>query len=414
MGKKSFRFLWIGQTMANAGDILFIVGLISTIYLLSGSALLMALLPFFNMTARFISALLAPFLLDRMLLQRLLAFSQMGKTAVLFALAIFSGIYLTEELIWALFIFVVVIAFLDGWASPARNALIPRLVEKEELVKANSFIGVADQLVQLGMWPLGAIFAAWLGAQEVVWLTVGLYICSSFLMVLLMKSREIKKAEIELNQSKFEGFKEGWVAIVKSPFLFVISVSELIESNANVVWIAAIMFVYVAEVLQAGEEWWGYINSSFFAGLLLGGILGLRYSMRIEEKTRFLIIVGALFTAAITVVFALIESPLTALVLSALFGFCSQLKGVAQQTLVQKRVAERLLPKVYSAQEAAYFSMFGLSTLGFGYLTEIYGPRFIFLLAGGLLFASAVLLVVFRRHLTDAGSGSESSQVVSS
>ncbi|KIL50889.1 MFS transporter [Jeotgalibacillus campisalis] len=413
MGKKSFRFLWIGQTMANAGDILFIVGLISTIYLLTGSAMLMALLPFFNMTARFVSALLAPFLLDRMLLQRLLAFSQMGKTAVLFALAIFSSIYLTDETIGVLFIFVVIIAFLDGWASPARNALIPRLVEKEELVKANSFIGVADQLIQLGMWPLAAIFAAWLGAEEVVWLTVGLYTISAVLMYLLMKVEDIKKAEDEHSQTKFEGFKEGWLTIVKSPFLLIVSVSELIESNANVVWIAAIMYVYVAEVLQAGEQWWGYVNSSFFAGLLLGGILGLRYSRRIEEKTRFLILAGALFTAAVTVVFALIENPLTALVLSAAFGFFSQLKGVAQQTLVQKRVTERLLPKVYSAQEAAYFSMFGLSTLGFGYLTEVYGPRFIFLVAGGLLLASAVLLIAFRRHLTDEVASPESRGIVS-
>ncbi|PPA70988.1 MFS transporter [Jeotgalibacillus proteolyticus] len=398
MGKKSFRFLWIGQTMANAGDILYIVGLISAIYAVTGSALYMALLPFFNMTARMVSALLAPFLLDRVLLQRLLAFSQMGKTAVLFVLVLFLNVFLKDGLLTVLFVFVGLIAFLDGWASPARGALLPRLVEKHELVKANSFIAVIDRTIQLGIWPLGAILVAGFGAAQTVWFTVALYLAASVLMIGLLKTAAIDREET-IHEKKFDGFKEGWMTILKTPFLLLISVTELIETAAGVVWIAAIMYIYVAEVLQAGEAWWGYINSSFFAGLLIGGMLGLKFSSVIEARLKLFIIAGGILTAAITLCFALIANPFIALALSMLFGFCSQLKGVAQQTIVQVNVKERLLPKVYSAQEAAYFAVFGLGTLVFGYLTEWGGPRFIFGLSGGLLVVSALLLIVFRAYL---------------
>ncbi|MDV2683025.1 hypothetical protein RYX56_01410 [Alkalihalophilus lindianensis] len=40
----SFRFLWLGQSFANLGDVLYIVALITLIYQLTGSATYMALI----------------------------------------------------------------------------------------------------------------------------------------------------------------------------------------------------------------------------------------------------------------------------------------------------------------------------------------------------------------------------------
>lgn len=398
MGKTSFRFLWTGQMAANAGDILYIAGLISALYIITGSAVYMAMLPFFNMTARFLSALFAPFLLDRFQLEKLLAVSQLGKTAVLFVLSIFLHFYMREETVPILFIFVIAIAFLDGWASPARNALLPRLVEKNELVKANSFIAVIDQTVQLGMWPLGAVLVSILGATQVVWLTFILYTISTLLMLLIVrteKGRQIKP-DAAAEENQYKGFKEGWKTIWRTPYLLLISATEVIESSANVVWIAAIMYVYVAEVLHAAEAWWGYINASFFAGLLIGGVLGLRYAHLLESHLKRLINAGAAVLALVTLMFGFLDNAFIALLLSAVFGFASQLKGIAQQTLIQTNVKEVLLPKVYSAQEAASFASYGLSVLLFGYLTDLHGARFIFFLSAGLLLLSSILLILYR------------------
>ncbi|TDL30868.1 MFS transporter [Jeotgalibacillus sp. S-D1] len=398
MGKTSFRFLWTGQTAANAGDILYIAGLISVLYIITGSAVYMAMLPFFSMAARFLSALIAPLLLDRFQLEKLLAVSQLGKTAVLFVLSIFLHFYMREDTVSILFIFVIAIAFLDGWASPARNALLPRLVEKNELVKANSFIAVIDQTVQLGMWPLGAVLVSIIGATWVVWITFILYILSTLFMLMIVRTEKTKRKNSSTGEeeNQFKGFKEGWKTIWTTPYLLLISVTEVIESSANVVWIAAIMYVYVAEVLHAGEAWWGYINASFFAGLLIGGILGLKYAQLLESHIKRIISAGAVVLALVTLVFGFLDNAFIALFLSAVFGFASQLKGIAQQTLIQTNVREALLPKVYSAQEAAYFASFGVSTLLFGYLTDLHGARFIFFLSAGLLLLSSVLLILYR------------------
>ena len=46
-------------------------------------------------------------------------------------------------------------SLLDGWAAPASHAMLPRLVDAAELTKANSFVAIVDQLIQLGGWAVG-------------------------------------------------------------------------------------------------------------------------------------------------------------------------------------------------------------------------------------------------------------------
>ena len=38
---------------------------------------------------------------------------------------------------------------------------------------------------------------------------------------------------------------------------------EVLEGMAAGVWASAIVYVFVKEILNKNEAWWGYINSSF-------------------------------------------------------------------------------------------------------------------------------------------------------
>lgn len=86
MKRKSFRYLWVGQALANSGDLFYIVGLMAIVHGITGSAMFMAMIPFVTTMARFISGSFAPVLMDKYNLKSLLASSQIGKTAVLFLL----------------------------------------------------------------------------------------------------------------------------------------------------------------------------------------------------------------------------------------------------------------------------------------------------------------------------------------
>lgn len=165
MNKSSFRFLWIGQSLANSGDVFYMVGLIAIIYELTGSVTYMAFVPFFITTSRFLSGLVAPLIIERVKLKPLLAYSQSGKTVAIIILTGYIEFFSSFNTSFLIFLFVIAISFLDGWANPARNALIPILVEQDDLVKANSFLAILDQTIRLGGWAVGGMLVAIMGEQ---------------------------------------------------------------------------------------------------------------------------------------------------------------------------------------------------------------------------------------------------------
>lgn len=395
MKRHSFRLLLTGQSLANLGDVFYIVSLVSTIYLLTGSAFYMALLPFFSMSTRFLGALAAPQVMDRFPLPQLLAYSQGLKTLLLFILAV-SYEHMMQETILLTFLFLAAIAFLDGWASPASYTLIPRLLERDQLVKANGIWGVVTQTIQLSAWALGGILLAFSSAETLIWMTVVLYMAATLLAGWLAQLQDVKVSE---EQQESKDRRAGWKAILKSPFLKLVTIVELIETNAGVVWIAAIMYMYVAEVLQAGEPWWGYINSSFFAGLIAGGLIAIRADQLLHRRARIIIILTAYSAALATTVFGLSSNPYAALLLSVLFGFVTQITGITLNTLVQMNVKEHLLPKVYAAQEALSLSTYAFMTLLAGFLVNLIGVRFVFIAAGLMLLCSGIMLTVYKKFL---------------
>lgn len=83
MWNKRFICLWGGQTLANLGDVFYIVAFISAIYAVTASAMYTALVPVVILTAQSVGGLLAPLLFRRLSVPRMLVFSQGVKTVLL-------------------------------------------------------------------------------------------------------------------------------------------------------------------------------------------------------------------------------------------------------------------------------------------------------------------------------------------
>lgn len=396
VGKQtSFRFLWFGQMFANLGDILYVVCLIKLIFDATGSVTYMSLVPFFNTFSALISGILAPLIINKYKLKSILFYSQSGKTALLLVLCL---IPVREENAWlfCIYLLICLISFLDGWTSPARNALVPSLVEESKLVKTNSLLSISDQIVQLIAWPIGSILLVSMGAERILWAAFGLYLISTALMGLITQTANPLENE---NQSRFDALKDGWRLIWNSKQLRTISFMNILETFANGVWIAAILFVYVAEALNKGEDWWGFINGSFFAGMLFGGLLIYRFSHRLERNLGRTILWSTFSLIVITFLFGSTSVPWFALFLSFLFGLPQMARDVAETTIIQKSAREQLLAKVYSARGTLIFAAFGISSLVMGWVTENFGVRTTFLTATCLFICSFCIAIANKKSL---------------
>jgi MFS family permease len=396
VGKQAyFRFLWFGQMAANLGDVLYIVCLIKLIFDATGYVTYMSLVPFFNTFSALISGFLAPLIINKYKLKSILIYSQCGKTFLILGLC-FTAPLIHLETLYLIYLFICFISFLDGWASPARNALIPSLVEGDRLVKTNSLLAISDQVVQLIAWPIGGTLLVIWGGEDILWITFSLYLFSTVLMGFI-KSTE--SSQPDQNQSRWDVLKEGWRIIWHSKQLRTISFMNVLETFANGVWIAAILFVYVAEALNKGENWWGFINASFFAGMLLGGILIYRYSSILERNLGKTILLSTFTLIVITFLFGTTSIPWFALFVSFLFGLPQMARDVAETTIIQKSARDQLLAKVYSARGTLIFTAFGISSVAMGWVTEEFGVRITFTVAATFFLISFIVATLNRKYL---------------
>ncbi|MGV3466417.1 MAG: MFS transporter [Heyndrickxia sp.] len=399
MRTKAFRYLWVGQSFANAGDVLYIVALIAAIYHAKGSAFQMTLVPFVITFSKFISSVIAPILLDRYALKHLLATSQLLKTFLLFCL--FYVVLTSIPYLWLLFLLAAMIAFLDGWAFPASNALVPSIVKREELMKTNGFLSTMEQSIQFTGWAAGGLVTAFIQPAGTLLITGIFYFISTIFMYSIPIYHE--KHVQNSTEHKFSTYKdqlsEGWKEIWRNKTLLQIQSISWIETIASVVWIAAIMYLFVDKRLHASEEWWGFINSAFIGGLILASVILLKFHAMYRTHQKKILVLCGIGTACATLAFGLNEIPILALLLSFLFGVFDQQKAVILQTLVQMKTNIDRLPKVYATQGAIASFTFGLASLFSGTLVEITGVRNVYIIASILLFISILPLYWLRKHI---------------
>ncbi|MCA0149153.1 MFS transporter [Rossellomorea vietnamensis] len=394
MHSNAFRNLWFGQALANMGDIFYIVGLISLVYDLTGSAVYMTAVPLVITFSRFISSMAAPLLLNRTQMKSLIAYSQMGKT---FFLCVFLMIMVLDSgNVWMYLSCASIISFLDGWALPARNAYVPFLVKREELMGANGFLSTVDQTIQFSSWALGGILLAVLNATNLFIVVILLFLASTFYM---LKLPVIPSSTLEVRKVWWQELGEGWSQVKSRKGLVHVFWIYGLESISGTVWIAAVLFLYVDLSLQRGEEWWGFINSSFFVGLVLASYLIFKlhgiFSKHRHKWLPFCMIV----TSGVTLVFAWNKMAVMALILSFVFGLFDQIKNVVLQTYLQESAPPEELGKIYAAQGALTTLLFGLSSVGVGLLLEVMSVSMVFTWSALLLLTTLIPVKRLQKNL---------------
>ncbi|MFC7393037.1 MFS transporter [Scopulibacillus cellulosilyticus] len=393
----SFRFLWLGQMLANLGDVLYIVSLITLVYKVTDSVTLVSLIPFVITMTSLISGLLAPLMINKYKLKSILFYSQSGKTIILLILCLFTP-YIGFDTLFLIYLLIAIVSFLDGWAMPARNALVPGLVEERKLVKVNSFLAISDQVTQLIAWPIGSVLLAAWGGPYILWLTFGLFIVSTSFMSLI-KDKGIGVVKSEDGSSKWSVLKEGWQMIWESKQLRTISTMSILEAMANGVWIAAILLVYVSQALHKGEAWWGFINTSFLAGMILGGLLVYRYAKHLENNLGKTMMLASICLTVITLLFGMNSISWIALMFSLVLGLPQMARDVAETTIVQRSAKKERLAKIFSARGTLFNGAFGISSVLLGWLTDLFGVRTTFLTAAALFFCSFLIAFFNREYL---------------
>ncbi len=387
----SFIKLLVSQLFANLADIFFRVTIIANIYIISKSVIATSLVPILIGISSFVASLLVPLVTKRLALNRVLSLSQFGKTILL---TILVGMFTVMQSVAPLvtYLFVVAISILDGFAAPVSYAIVPRYAT--DLGKANSALSMSGEAVQLVGWGLGGLLFATIGLLPTTFIILILYIISSFLM-LLLPNAEVEVLESETN---LEILLKGWKLVAKDPRLRLFVSANLLEIFSNTIWVSSIILVFVTELLNETESYWGYSNTAYSIGIIISGLIAFRLSEKFLAAKWESILFPLVAMAIVTLTILYFPNAQMFLVFSALVGMLSQLKEVPESVFLQETVEENHLVNVYSVLEVISTLAFSVFVLLMSYITESFGISISFWLSAICLMIEAILIYIRRDY----------------
>ena len=370
---RSFYLLVTSQSLANLADVFLRLSLIADIYLVTHSVMATTVIPVLIGLSAFIASFLVPLVTKKFPMNQVLSFTQLAKTLLLLLLIV--SLNICAYPIAVVYICIVGISIFDGFAQPVSSALIPTYLT--DLARGNALFATISEIISVVGWSLGGILYGYLHLVGSLWVIFALYLLASILSFVLPTAQ----CEAIENETSWQSVTKGWRFIFTNKTLSVVVGCNLFEILANSIWVSSIILVFVTQILHQDEHYWGYINTTYSLGIILGGALIYRYAEKVSDKKCKSIILALLFAASMTLIGLVSANAWIFLICSVGIGFFSQLKEIPETVLLQSAVAENQLVHLYAALEVISTLSFSLFTLVMSSLAQYFGVRVVFMIA---------------------------------
>ncbi|MDQ4045450.1 MAG: MFS transporter [Chloroflexota bacterium] len=342
---RDFRLLWTADTIAMLGTQMQRVAIIWQVYALTGDALQLGILALFRFLPVAVFGIVGGVVADQQDRRKVLIWSHIALFLTSGTLA--AATYADMASLWLLYLITFVSSTFNALAGPARQALIPNLVERHEIAGAATVANLAMQTAGIVGPALGGVMidAVGVGAAY-VWNAV------SFLAVVVAAVMMHVRAErVHVTTKGWTAAKEGFGFLFATPIL--LAVMGLDFAATFFATNTTLMPIFAEEILNIGASGMGLLLSSIAAGAVIGSLL--MSVLPVPQRPGRAIIIAIAAYGACTAAFGLSHS----LVLSILFLAGS---GAADAISMAMRHAIRNLvtPDEYRGRIAAAHSTFAM------------------------------------------------------
>jgi MFS family permease len=425
----TFSALWVGQVISLFGDRVNQIALGAFVYEVTDSPLAVALTFLVGTIPNLLFSPLAGTFVDRWDRKLVLVVSDILRAAfvLLIPVAVLINVWLAYPLVFA-------VTTVSIFFRPARQAILPRIVEVDDLLAANSAMWVGETLADVVNYPLAGLFVVFLAASLPLafWFDAVTYLASAALLGAMVVPPVIRRsradttgalARIDGTESEAadadagdepldelpptpttvaEDLREGWAFLRHESVLL----ANTLQGAAGQF---AIGFLTVASLILAAaitpgqhDEYRGtyaFMEASIGLGNLVGGFAlgllagrarkGLMVALAYAAFGLLLVLIG--FAQAIPVVLALLFG----------VGVANMAFVIPSQTLFQERTPPELIGRVVSFRFALVFGGMSLAMGLGGVLMGPLGPGPVIAM-GGVLSIAAGVAGLFVRAVRDA------------
>ncbi|CAM4127470.1 MFS transporter [Bacillus subtilis] len=229
------------------------------------------------------------------------------------------------------FLVITLIPFTSGINQSLNYSIIP--IVEDDNVKGNSTLTITRNLINLIAWSSGGMLVSLLNYNYVTIISIILLLLSIIIFSTLDKNK-LYLANYQPKKQK-KNSKSILKLILKNKKLKMLFISEVFFLLGGGIWTSSFILAYVINVLHRNEVWWGYLTATFLCGSIIGGLVVLRLNNFLKKRLLFSLLIASIFYSVVVLGYILNSSFFIAALLFLLFGVPTNLKEVAQVTIIQ-------------------------------------------------------------------------------
>ena len=379
---KNARFvrLWLGQGLSFVGDSVSTVALVLLVVDLSGSASAVGGV----LVARLLPTLASPFvgvLADRLDRRAVLVAGDLVRAILVF------GLIFVRDLP-AIYALVFLLGAAQTVFNPTVRAAFPGVVGGGDLTRANALISGTFSFSVMAGPALGGVLVASVGVEVAFLLDALTFLVSAALISTIPLPAPGRDDE---GEGFFGELRAGFgylagarvpLAIVTGAFLATLTANATVPAEAFL----------AKDTFDAGDVGYGLIASLWGGGMILGSALTAVLGGRMDLTLLYFV---SIFATAIAFVG---ERPTPTFVLAlgaiAVAGVANGVDNVATDTVLQKRVPDAFMGRVFAARFMTFSAGEALAYPLGGLIVDASGPRPTYLLAGAATAAAGLLVAL--------------------
>lgn len=368
-----FRNLWFGQIVSAAGSQMQFWALNWQIYEITRSPYALGLVGLVRVGPILLFSLLGGMVADARDRRRVLLVTQNTLALVALLLAWLSQAFGNHPPVWTLYVLTALGAAAIAFDNPARQALIPSLVEREDLPNALALNSTGFQVATIAGPMLAGLVIGKFGpatAYGLNALSFGAVIVA--LLLLRYRPPTVEQGGTAAGQVSLDALKEGLAFVWRTPILvssMTLDFFATFFSSAN-----ALLPVFAKEVLHVGPTGYGVLAAAPAAGSLAAGVL-VSLLPPIVRQGRVLILAVVVYGLA-TIGFGFSRAFWLSLLFLAGTGAADTVSTVLRQTIRQLVTPDRLRGRMVSVNMIFFMGGPQLGELEAGVVAGLAGAPF--------------------------------------
>jgi MFS family permease len=349
---RNFRLLWLGKLISQLGDKFYAIALSWWILQRTNSTVLMGSFLLSSTIPAIIFGCFSGAITDRCNKKTLMIITDVLRGSFVLLIACFS--YLDMLDVWQVFLIGIALSMVSAFFDPASQAILPELVESEQLKRANSLCQLVNGFCMTLGPLLGALIVSILG-MSAVFLANSLSFYIAAILSLLLRYQSGNRITEEIVQPKLlKDIKEGFLFLRGRSnmitILVIIGVAHFFVGSLSVA------LPFLANSLDGkGVNNLGLLETMMGAGLIIGSVISaLRVKKATSERSLFTLMtsLGLCFVGISAAKYGQVSDRNVYLPILFLVGIIIANASIFWQLLLQRNTPAAMTGRI-----------FGLSTL---------------------------------------------------